>query len=386
MEIRMVDTIKQYKNIQNKIDEGINRVIQSGIYIGGPVVNEFCEQLGEYLEGVHVMGCGNGTDALQIALMSLDLEPGDEVITTSFTFVATAEAIALLGLKPVLVDVDPRTFNVDAQTLEAAITPKTRAIIPVHLFGQPAPMEAIMAVAEKHNLFVIEDTAQAIGADYRFSDGRIQKVGTIGNIGTTSFYPSKNLGAYGDGGAIFTRDAELAEKLRMICHHGSNKRYHHDIIGVNSRLDAIQAAILKVKLVHLDSYNERRIAAADRYDALLTGWEDHLHIPYRVEYGRHVFHQYTVRVKAGRGIRDRVKTNLEAEGVPTMIYYPLGLHEQAAYKDYRNYSMNFSVTEQLTREVISLPMHSELDEQQQAYIINHLQKVLNQLLIKRKST
>ena len=386
MEIRMVDTINQYKKIQKEIDEGVKRVIQSGIYINGPVVKEFCEHLADYLEISHVMGCGNGTDALQIALMALGLQPGDEVITTSFTFVATAEAIALLGLKPVLVEVDPQTFNINPKKLEAAISSRTRVIIPVHLYGQPAPMEEIMAIATRHNLFVIEDTAQAIGADYRFSNGKIQKVGTIGDIGTTSFYPSKNLGAYGDGGAIFTNDANLAGKLRMICNHGSNKRYHHDIIGVNSRLDAIQAAVLNVKLAHLDNYNERRIAAADRYDALLAGWDEHFITPYRAEYGKHVFHQYTLRVKAGRAVRDEIKAGLAAVGIPSMIYYPLGLHEQTAYKDYSLDSEDFSVTEQLTGEVISLPMHSELDEEQQTYIINNLQKVLNQLLIKRKST
>lgn len=353
----------------------MSEVVKSAIYINGPVVQSFRKDLANFLDVSHVIACANGTDALQVALMALGLEPGDEVITPAFTYIATVEVIALLRLKPVFVDVEQDSFNIDANKIEAAISDRTKVILPVHLFGQAANMEPILKIAEKHGLFVVEDTAQAIGSDYKFSDGRLAKTGTIGDIGTTSFYPSKNLGAYGDGGAIFTGNDELAVKIQMICNHGSTKRYYHDSIGVNSRLDAIQAAILQVKLKHLNQYNSSRITAADRYDELLSG-VDELEIPTRVAYSRHVFHQYTLKVKAGREARDKVKAKMDEWGIPTMIYYPLCCHEQPAYLDYGFKHGDFPVSEQLTAEVLSLPMHSELDEEQQKYIVDHLLRAL----------
>ncbi|MEL6254946.1 MAG: DegT/DnrJ/EryC1/StrS family aminotransferase [Bacteroidota bacterium] len=375
MKIRMVDTITQYEKIKEEVDSAVNEVVQSAIYINGPVVQSFRKDLADFLDVSHVIACANGTDALQVALMALGLKPGDEVITPAFTYIATVEVIALLQLKPVFVDVEPDTFNLDARKIEDAITDRTKVILPVHLFGQAANMAPIMEIAKKHGLYVVEDTAQAIGADYSFPDGKLVKAGTIGDIGTTSFYPSKNLGAYGDGGAIFANDDELAKKIQMICNHGSTKRYYHDSIGVNSRLDAIQAAVLQVKLKHLDRYNASRQAAADRYDALLADVEG-LEIPIRATYSKHVFHQYTLKVKAGREVRDKVKAQMDEWGIPTMIYYPLCCHEQPAYLDYGFQKGDFPVSEQLTAEVLSLPMHSELEEEQQKYIVDHLLRAL----------
>ncbi|MEM8887651.1 MAG: DegT/DnrJ/EryC1/StrS family aminotransferase [Bacteroidota bacterium] len=375
MEIRMVDTITQYEKIKEEVDSAVSEVVQSAIYINGPVVQSFRKDLADFLDVSHVIACANGTDALQVALMALGLEPGDEVITPAFTYIATVEVIALLRLRPVFVDVEPDTFNMDVSKIEAAITDRTKVILPVHLFGQAANMAPIMEVAKKHGLYVVEDTAQAIGADYSFPDGKIAKAGTIGDIGTTSFYPSKNLGAYGDGGAIFANDDELGKNIQMICNHGSTKRYYHDSIGVNSRLDAIQAAVLQIKLKHLDQYNASRRAAADRYDALLAEVEG-LEIPQRAAYSKHVFHQYTLKVKAGREARDKVKAKMDEWGIPTMIYYPLCCHEQPAYLDYGFKKGDFPVSEQLTAEVLSLPMHSELDEEQQKYIVDHLLRAL----------
>ena len=375
MEIRMVDTITQYEKIKEEVDLAVSEVVQSAIYINGPVVQSFRKDLADFLDVSHVIACANGTDALQVALMALDLEPGDEVITPAFTYIATVEVIALLRLRPVFVDVEPDTFNMDVSKIEAAITDRTKVILPVHLFGQAANMAPIMEIAKKHGLKVVEDTAQAIGADYQFPDGSSAKAGTVGDIGTTSFYPSKNLGAYGDGGAIFANDDELGKKIQMICNHGSTKRYYHDSIGVNSRLDAIQAAILQVKLKHLEQYNASRTAAADRYDALLADVEG-LEIPARATYSKHVFHQYTLKVKAGSEVRDKVKAKMDEWGIPTMIYYPLCCHEQPAYLDYGFKKGDFPVSEQLTAEVLSLPMHSELDEEQQKYIVDHLLRAL----------
>ncbi|MEM7367338.1 MAG: DegT/DnrJ/EryC1/StrS family aminotransferase [Bacteroidota bacterium] len=371
MNIRMVDTISQYQKIANQIDSAVQEVVRSGAYINGPAVKQFKKNLATYLDVPHVIPCANGTDALQIALMALGLEPGDEVITPTFTYVATVEVIALLRLKPVFVEVDPLTFNMDVSKIEAAISPQTKAILPVHLYGQAADMEAIMEVANRHNLPVVEDTAQAIGADYTFSDGRVVKAGTIGAIGTTSFYPSKNLGAYGDGGAIFSRDEELAEKLWIICNHGAKIKYYHDSIGVNSRLDSLQAAILDIKLQHLNTYTEARRTAARTYDSLLAD-VDGLVLPQWNDNGSHVFHQYTVKVKEGRKKRDQIKELMSQKGIPTMIYYPVPIHLQGAYTQYGYKEGDFPISEQLTEEVLSLPMHSELDRAQQEYIVDHL--------------
>ncbi|MCL4148072.1 UNVERIFIED_CONTAM: hypothetical protein GTU68_011794 [Idotea baltica] len=373
MNIRMVDTITQYQHIQEEIDIAIREVVHSGIYINGPVVQEFREDLSTFLDVPHTIPCANGTDALQIALMALGLEPGDEVITPTFTYVATVEVIALLKLKPVFVEVDPITFNIDPAAIEAAITDRTKAILPVHLFGLTADMESIMQIAQKHNLAVLEDTAQAIGATYTFSSGKQMSAGTIGDIGTTSFYPSKNLGAYGDGGAIFTRNDELAESLWIICNHGSKKKYYHDWIGVNSRLDAIQAAILGVKLKQLNRYNESRRKAAKLYDSLLAGTPG-IETPLWKDDGSHVFHQYTLKIKAGRSLRDSIREGLAAKGIPSMVYYPVALHLQGGYKQYGYHEGDFPISERLTEEVLSLPMHSELTEEQQIYITNHLKQ------------
>jgi UDP-2-acetamido-2-deoxy-ribo-hexuluronate aminotransferase len=372
--IQMVDLLAQYAHIQNEIDQSVLDVIRSSQYINGPQVKLFADALSGYLGGTHVVPCANGTDALQIALMGLGLQPGDEVITATFTYVATAEVIALLGLTPVLVDVDEKGFLIDIDQVEKAITPKTRAIVPVHLFGQCADMEPLMYLAEKHNLYVVEDTAQAIGADYTFSDGRTMKAGTIGHIGCTSFFPSKNLGCFGDGGAMFTRDEALAKRLRMIANHGQSKQYYHDEIGVNSRLDSMQAAILNVKLPYLDHYNDSRRAAAGRYDAAL---EKHPLVtpPHRVENSTHVFHQYTLKLDPSVN-RDALKVHLAENGIPAMIYYPVPLHRQKAYLQPEGTS--FPVTEKLCASVISLPMHSELTAEQQDYIIDHFISYLNQ--------
>lgn len=364
-QIRMVDLQKQYEGISSEIHKEFEKIFQNTAFINGPVVGEFQKELEAYLNVRHVIPCGNGTDALQIAMMALDLKPGDEVITTSFTFIATAEVIALLGLTPVLVDVDEHTFNIDPVAIEKAITPKTRAIVPVHLFGQCADMEAILEIAGKYKLYVIEDNAQAIGADYIFTDGTRKKAGTLGDIGCTSFFPSKNLGCYGDGGAIFTDNSEYEKKLRAVANHGSEVRYYHDYVGVNSRLDSLQAAVLKVKLQHLDKYAQKRRAAADRYDNAFHG-NKHLITPARSSFSTHVFHQYTLVVE---GIsRDGLRDHLASKDIPAMIYYPVPLHLQKAYTDPRYKEGDFPVTERLSKNVISLPMHTELTEEQQDYI------------------
>ena len=361
----MVDLKGQYQKIQQEIDEAVLNVIRSTAFINGPEVKSFQTELEKYLDCKHVIPCANGTDALQIAMMGLGLKPGDEVITASFTYVATAEVIALLQLTPVLVEVDPATFTIDPKAIEKAITPKTKAIVPVHLYGQCADMEAIMAIAKKHQLYVIEDTAQAIGADYTFSDGSKKKAGTIGDIGCTSFFPSKNLGCYGDGGAMYTNNSDLAAYLKQISNHGQTVQYYHDTIGVNSRLDSIQAAILRVKLKYLDTYNANRLKAADAYDKAFASVAQ-LKTPARATNSTHVFHQYTLQLKEGD--RNVLKTFLADKGIPAMIYYPVPLHLQKAYTDPRYKSGDFPITEALCACVISLPMHSELTEENITYI------------------
>lgn len=371
--IQMVDLKAQYQRIKQEVDQAIQEVIDTTAFINGPAVSRFQKELEDYLSVKHVIPCANGTDALQIAMMALGFKPGDEVITASFTYVATAEVIALLGLKPVLVDVNPETFNIDPVAVEKAITSRTVAIVPVHLFGQCAPMEALLEIARKHNIHLIEDTAQAIGAEYRFSNGNVQKAGTIGTVGATSFFPSKNLGCYGDGGALFTNDDALAAKIRMIANHGQRVRYYHDEVGVNSRLDTIQAAVLSVKLRELDQYAARRCALADAYDTAF-GQNEKLKTPIRAPFSTHVFHQYTLQCV---GVdRDAMKTYLEERGVPAMIYYPVPLHMQKAYIDPRYKEGDFPVTEQLCKSVISLPMHTEMQEEQLQHIIETVHQFL----------
>jgi dTDP-4-amino-4,6-dideoxygalactose transaminase len=371
--IQMVDLKAQYNRIKSEVDVAIQEVIDTTTFINGPAVGAFQKDLEQYLHCDHVIPCANGTDALQIAMMALGYKPGDEVITASFTYVATAEVIALLGLKPVLVDVDPKTFNIDPEAVEKAITDKTVAIVPVHLFGQCAPMERLMEIAKKHNIDIIEDTAQAIGAEYTFSDGSVKKAGTIGRVGATSFFPSKNLGCYGDGGAIFTQDEQLAAKIRMIANHGQRVRYYHDEIGVNSRLDSIQAAILRVKLRELDQYALRRNQLADAYDAAF-GNSGKLITPVRSANSTHVFHQYTLLTNGVS--RDEMKEFLESKGVPAMIYYPVPLHMQKAYLDPRYKQGDFPVTEDLCARVVSLPMHTEMQDEQ----LQHIIATVNQFL------
>ncbi len=371
--IRMVDLKGQYEKIKTEVDSEIQQVIENTAFINGPAVKEFQKNLEDYLGVKHVVPCANGTDALQVAMMGLGLKPGDEVITTSFTFIATAEVIALLGLTPVLVDVDPDTFNIDPEAIKRAITPKTKAIVPVHIFGQSADMEIINNIAKEHGLFVIEDTAQAIGADFYFKDGTKKKAGTIGDVGCTSFFPSKNLGCYGDGGAIFTNDDELAKKMLTVVNHGSNVRYYHDEIGVNSRLDSIQAAVLKIKLPHLDEYATARNKAADFYDKAFAN-EPKLKTPVRSKNSSHVFHQYTI---VAEGIdREGLINHLSSKGVPAMIYYPVPMHLQKAYTDPRYKEGDFPVTEYLCKHVFSLPMHTELDEEQLQFITNSVLEYL----------
>lgn len=370
----MVDLKSQYLNMKEEIDQAVLEVIESTAYINGPAVKNFQEELEKYLGVKHVVPCANGTDSLQVSMMALGLKPGDEVIAPSFTFVATAEVIALLGLVPVLVDVDPDTFNIDPKAIERAITPKTKAIVPVHLFGQCADMEAIMNIARKHNLYVIEDNCQAIGADYTFSDGTKKKAGTIGHIGCTSFFPSKNLGCYGDGGAIFTNDDELAKQLRVVANHGMSVRYYHDMIGVNSRLDSIQAAILRVKLKRLDSYCAARNKAAAYYNNAFKN-NPKLKTPVVYEKSTHVFHQYTLITK---GVdRAKLLEYLNSKDIPAMIYYPVPMHMQKAYLDPRYKEGDFPVTEELVKSVVSLPMHTELDEEQLQYITSSVLEFVN---------
>ena len=363
--IQMVDLQTQYTKIKEEIDAGIAEVINSASFIKGPKVAEFQAHLEQYTGAKHVINVGNGTDALQIALMGLGLQPGDEVITPTFTFIATAEVVALLGLTPVVVDVDWETMNMDIESVRRAITPHTKAIVPVHLFGQCANMEAIMELANEHHLYVIEDACQAIGAQYTFSNGETKQAGTIGHIGCTSFFPSKNLGCYGDGGAIFTNDDELADKMQAIANHGCHIRYHHDEVGVNSRLDSIQAAVLDAKLPHLNEYIAARQKAAEYYDKAFADNEKLL-IPGREPHSTHVFHQYTLRVVGAD--RDALREGLAARGIPAMIYYPVPLHQQKAYLDPRYKDGDFPVAERLAACVLSLPMHTELDEEQLQFI------------------
>lgn len=360
-DIQMVDLKGQYQHIQTEIDQAVLDVIRSTAYINGPEVKSFQSDLEAYLNVKHVIPCANGTDALQIAMMALDLKPGDEVITPNFTFIATVEVIALLGLTPVIVEVDPHTFNMDIEAVKAAITPKTKVIAPVHLFGQCADVESILAIAKEHNLFVIEDTAQAISSDYTFSNGETHKAGTMGDFGCTSFFPSKNLGCYGDGGALYTNDDELAEKARQVANHGMKVRYYHDFVGVNSRLDSIQAAILRIKLRHLDTYCQARVAAADFYDQAFADIKE-LQTPVRDSKSTHTFHQYTL--KTNNVDRSGLQKHLMDLGIPAMIYYPVPLHVQEAFKSLGYKEGDFPVTEQLCKEVISLPMHTELSEEQ----------------------
>ena len=372
--INMVDLKGQYDKIKEEIDQAILKVVESTAFINGPEVKNFQQDLEKYLGVKHVIPCANGTDALQVSMMALGLKPGDEVIAPSFTFVATAEVIALLGLTPVLVDVDPHTFNIDPKAIEKAITPKTKAIVPVHLFGQCSDMDLIMDIANKHHLFVIEDNCQAIGADFISSNGSRKKAGTIGHIGCTSFFPSKNLGCYGDGGAIFTNDDQLAEKIRIVVNHGMTVRYYHDLIGVNSRLDSIQAAILKIKLKHLDEYAAARNKAASYYDSAFAN-NPKLKTPVRFNKSTHVFHQYTL-VTNGFD-RNKLPEFLQEKGIPSMIYYPVPMHLQKAYLDPRYKDGDFPVTEKLSKSVVSLPMHTELDEEQLKHITTSVLEFVN---------
>jgi dTDP-4-amino-4,6-dideoxygalactose transaminase len=363
--IQMVDLKRQYEKIKPEVDAAIQNVLSSTAFINGPDVNAFAGELAEYVGVKHVIPCANGTDALQIALMALDLQPGDEVITPSFTYIATVEVVALLQLKPVFVDVDADTFTMNVESLKKAITPRTKAIIPVHLYGQSADMEPILAVAKEHNIAVVEDNAQAIGSDYTFSDGKKVKTGAMGLMGTTSFFPSKNLGGYGDGGAIFVNDDALAEKLRMIANHGQKVRYYHEMVGCNSRLDTIQAAILRIKLRHLDEYCDARRSAADYYD---NAFSNHSNIttPYRAPYSRHVFHQYTLQLD---GVdRDKVINYLTEKGIPAMLYYPVPSHKQNMFKALGGNDFVLPATDVLQEKVLSLPIHTELTNEELEFI------------------
>ena len=372
--IQMVDLQGQYQKIKEQVDSKLQDVLNSSAYINGPEVHAFQKDLETYLNVKHVIPCANGTDALQIAIMGLGLKPGDEVITADFTFAATVEVIALLHLTPVLVDVEKDTFNINIESLKKAITPKTKAIVPVHLFGQCANMEAVLAIAKEHNLFVIEDTAQAIGADYTFKDGSKKKAGTIGNVGTTSFFPSKNLGCYGDGGAIFTNDDELAHTLRGMVNHGMYKRYYHDVVGVNSRLDSLQAAILRIKLPLLNNYCDARKKAAEYYTKAFS-INKKIITPIVSDFTSHVFHQYTIQVK--NADRNALHQHLLDNGIPNAIYYPVPLHSQKAYVDARYKEDDFKVTNELIDTVLSLPMHTELDNEQLEFITSTILNFIN---------
>lgn len=367
----MVDLKTQYEKIKPEIDDAIQQVIDSTAFIKGPYVKDFADNLASFLNADYVIPCANGTDALQLALMALDLNPGDEVITTPFTFVATAETIVFLGLKPVFVDVDPDTFNIDPALIEEAITERTRCIIPVHLFGQSSDLKEIMHIAEKYDLFVIEDAAQSIGATYDYN-GHQRSCSTIGDMGTFSFFPSKNLGCFGDGGAVCTNNEDLAQKLNLYANHGSTNKYYYDNIGVNSRLDAIQAAILNVKLKYLDEYNNARIQAADKYDSLLTDI-DFLKLPVRAKGRNHVFHQYTLKLGSHR---NEIQSMLKDAGIPSAVYYPVPLYSQSVYKKYDIKKGGYPVTESLCNSVLSLPMHSELNEEMQLHITDQLKKAI----------
>jgi UDP-2-acetamido-2-deoxy-ribo-hexuluronate aminotransferase len=373
-QIQMVDTKTQYHKIKAEVDAAVIAVMESSRFIGGNVVTAFATNLAKYHNSKHAITCANGTDALQIAMMALGLQAGDEVITPSFTYIATVEVAALLGIKPIFIEVDKQTFCMDVAVIEKAITPKTKAIVPVHLYGHAADMEAIMAIAKKNHLFVIEDNAQGIGNDYEFSDGTKKKTGSIGHIGCTSFYPSKNLGAFGDGGAIFTDDDALAEKLKMIAAHGQSKQYYHDVVGCNSRLDAMQAAILDIKLKHLDEYITARRKAAAYYDAAFANNEK-ITVPFRAANNNHVFHQYTLILN---GVdRDALNKHLAEVGVPSMIYYPVPAHKQKMFEAFGGGDYNLAVTDWLTERVISLPMHTELEKEQQDFIIKEVLNFVN---------
>ena len=372
--LQMVDTNTQYLKIKKEVDAAVISVMESSMFIGGKVVNEFAENLGKYHGSKHCIPCANGTDALQIAMMALGMQPGDEVITPSFTYIATVEVAALLNIKPIFIEVDPKTFCIDTGAIEKAITPKTKAIVPVHLYGHAADMEKIMTIAAKHNLFVIEDNAQGIGCDYTFDNGTVKKTGSIGHIGCTSFYPSKNLGAFGDGGAMFTDDDELATKLRMIASHGQSKRYYHDVVGCNSRLDAMQAAILNIKLKYLDDYIVARRKAANFYDTAFAD-NKHITIPFRAGNNKHVFHQYTLILNDVD--RDALNQFLTENGIPNMIYYPVPAHKQKMFDAFGGSDYSLPVTDWLTERVISLPIHTELDEEQQSFISSKVLEFVN---------
>lgn len=372
--IQMVDTHSQYLAIKNEVDAAIHEVLDAAAYINGKAVQEFTRELGNYLNVKHTIPCANGTDALQIAMMALGLQPGDEVITPSFTYIATTEVVALLKLTPVFVEVDPKTFCIDPASVRKAITPRTKAIVPVHLYGHAAPMEEIMAIAKEFGLFVIEDNAQAIGCDYTFSDGTKKKTGTIGTIGATSFYPSKNLGAYGDGGAIFTNDDSLAQHMKMIANHGQQKRYYHEVVGCNSRLDSIQAAVLNIKLKKLDQYNAARQAVAANYNKAFAG-NPAITTPFVASYSTHVYHQYTLQLN---GVdRDALVAYLAEQNIPSMIYYPVPGHRQDMFASFGLKENSMPVTDALTNSVISLPIHTEMDEEQLNYITSHVLNFIN---------
>lgn len=372
--IQMVDTKNQYLAIKKEVDAAIQEVLDSAAYINGKAVKDFAQNLSTYLGVDHVIPCANGTDALQIAMMALDLKPGDEIITPSFTYIATTEVVALLGLKPVFVDVDPITFCMDVESLKKAITTKSKVIVPVHLYGHAAPMEEIMEIAKANNLFVIEDNAQAIGCDYTFSNGVTKKTGTIGHIGATSFYPSKNLGAFGDGGALCTNDKVLADRMTMIANHGQSARYYHDVVGCNSRLDSIQAAILDIKLKKLDAYNKARLAVANYYTNAFASIQQ-IVAPSQAKYSGHVYHQYTIQLK---GVdRDKFIAHLAAKEIPCMIYYPVPGHLQKMFGEQKNTNWNLPITDSLTPCVCSLPVHTEMDEQQLAYIVEGVKSFFN---------
>lgn len=374
MNVQMVDLKSQYEKIRDEINAGIQECIDNTAFINGPAVKEFQQDFEKYLNVKHVIPCANGTDALQIAMMALDLKPGDEIICPAFTYVATAEVIGLLGLKPIMVDVDEQTFDIELEGLEKYLTPNTKAIVPVHLYGQGANMEKILEFAEKHNLFVIEDNAQAIGSDYTFTDGTVKKTGTIGHIGCTSFFPSKNLGCYGDGGALMTNDDDLASKIRMVANHGQEKKYYHKVLGCNSRLDTIQAAILKVKLKNLDQYSAARNKMAVYYDENLKDIAE-IQIPERAKNATHVFHQYTLKVKNGK--RDELQKYLAEKNIPSMVYYPLPLYKQEAFQQYVEENYSLPVTEKLCSEVISLPIHTEFNQEVSDYIISKIKNFFN---------
>jgi UDP-2-acetamido-2-deoxy-ribo-hexuluronate aminotransferase len=372
--IQMVDTKTQYRKIKEEVDAAVLGVLESSMFIGGKVVTDFANNLAAYHNSKHCIPCANGTDALQIAMMALDIKAGDEVITPSFTYIATVEVAALLGIKPIFVEVDAKTFCMDVAAIEKAITPKTKAIVPVHLYGHAANMEAIMKIAAAHHLFVIEDNAQGIGNNFTFSDGSVKKTGSIGHIGCTSFYPSKNLGAYGDGGAMFTNDDALADKLRMIASHGQSKRYYHDVVGCNSRLDALQAAILDIKLKHLDEYIAARQKAADFYDRAFAG-NKKITTPFRELNNTHVFHQYTLLLEGAS--RDRLHQFLADNSIPSMIYYPVPAHRQKMFDSFGGSNYKLPITDWLTERVISLPIHTELTEEQQIFITEKVLEFIN---------